>query len=730
MLQLEGSEDYKNVTIFVDDRDARQFYLLPQFPRFRLDDKGRPAFGFVKYRNPVDRADGKKGGGLAAFDIELAVEKAIEDEIRARLEERVRKRLNLGAGQPVDLKIGRPTFTRGTVGVTILSGAETLVQRIQNAGKPSLFGNNVTAVQAEFTPEGAAVFEGVMQSKSGLGFVMVNYDLWFPARLPPISVVGWWHADKFYQFVQTVDVEDRFWSEDDYNENISEMFRNSEAYNFRVDSGTLDMTKPENVKLVQGIQDSMQKTMDEMVKRNMLEAIPPADRDVSKIRDQGYENIRRNFSTHKTSDVSLSYNQNMAADQERLPQGNLPALTAVTVNGKALVWADYAKEIDADDPFFRTLNLIVQVNADFANLPIFSVDVTLDYPPQTKKTGAATVSFRKPEDIGKFSAFIEGDAKLKYKYVVNYKGEARTFEHPWVEFEGKTLTVNVDDLGIWMVDIDTGDINFEQVDSAQLTVQYEDAGNVPLVEKQFTIDKDHRSHQIRELIFTPRNRPYRYALKYFMKGGREVQGPMREANGNQLYVNDPFSAMRTIGIRTKGDFDTRIDTIFLDLVYDDPDHEYRQTKSFAFSKAGKRFDDWVIPTIDEKSGKLTYSGNILYKDGSSSPIPSTEATSSTLLVGEDPLTLEVELVPDLIDWDKVKLAIVDLAYEDAGNGINLSKSVTLRKGGKVDKWVVNIKDKTKKGYSYGAKYFMTDGTKKEVPPTPTTETSLVLEVPA
>lgn len=732
MLRLEGNEDYKGVTIFADDRDIFQYYLLPQFARFRRDDKGRPAFGYVKYRNPIERADGKKGGALAAFDIELAVDGAIEAEIRAMLQDRLRQRFNLTAAQTANVKLGRPTFTKGTVGIAILANSDQLVQRVVNAGKPSLYGNNVAAVQAEFTPEGGTIFEGVMQSKSGLGFVMVNYDLWFPARLPPITSSGYWSAEKFYSFSQSVDVDDNFWSDDDYTEKVSEYLHNSEAYHFETDPGTLDMTKPENMKLVQGIEDSLRRTMDEMIKRNMLETIPPQDRDVSKLRDQGYEHIKRTMTTTRVADVHLSYTMNMAAEQERLPQGNLEALCAMTVGGKALIWTDYAREIDADDPFFRQISVALQVNADFANLPIFSVDVTIDYPPQTAKTGATTISFRKADDTGKFAAFVDGgEKKYKYKYTVNYKGEAKTYEHPWTETEVKTLTINVDDLGIWVVDIETGDMNYDQVSSAQLTVQYQDGDNVPLVEKQFTFDKDHRSAQIRELLFVPRSKPYRYAVKYFMKDGREVQWPFKEANGKHLYVNDPFSVMRSVGIRTRGDFETDIDTIFLDLVYEDSANNYRQTKSFAFSKAGKRFDDWTFPTIDEKAGKLSYSGNILGKDGSSAPIPATECATNTILVGRDPPgQLSVELVPDLVDWDKVKLVVVDLAYQDEANNLSFAESVTLRKGTKPDKWTIALKDKNKKSFKWSAKYFMADGSRKTTPETATTETDLVLEVPS
>ena len=187
---------------------------------------------------------------------------------------------------------------------------------------------------------------------------------------------------------------------------------------------------------------------------------------------------------------------------------------------------------------------------------------------------------------------------------------------------------------------------------------------------------------------------------------------------------------RTLSVRTKGDFDTHIDTLFLDFLYDDPANNLRQTKSFAFSKSGKRFEDWSFPVIDERSGKLTYTGNILYRDGSSAPIAEKVVTSNTVLEGEDPLKLEVEVIPDLLDWTKVKMATVELSYEDAANDIKISKNYTFRKDAKPEKWSIDIKDKKQKTYSVKARYFLMDSTRKEPPPFTSSDAALVLEPPA
>lgn len=730
MLKIEGGHYTNNVQIFADDTDPFSFYLLPDRVSWAITPSGKPNFFFTKYRMPITRPDGKKGGGLAFFAVELRITPEQEAAVRKYLEERLEARGFSNVGPK--LKLSRPTFTKGNVSVQIMDSGGLLTQKINTAGVPSLYGNNVAAIAAEFTPEGATVFEQTMQRKGGGSLVMVNYSLNFWARMPDSHFKGTWHAEASTFFQQTIDDEDRFWAEDDYVENITEEIRKDESYKTEWLKPMVPVpgTDPAaHAKIVLGIEESLKRQLDDAIKRNLLDAMPPVDRDVSKLREQGYDNIKRTVDMKRISDVTIEYKGAMVIEMPGNPPGIMEAIGGMKVGGKELVWKDYAVEIDADDPFFREFQVIVRANADFKDIGIFDVQVTVDYrPPGNKPPRIETFAFKNTDDIGQFKAFFDGgNGEYTYTYTVNYLGETRSYTSPPKKSMNKQLTVNVGDLGVWVVDVEAGDINFDQVSSAQVAVWYED-NDVPRIEKQFTITKDSRKHAIRELIFKNRDKPYKYKVKYFLAGGREIEGAEKSGQSEQLYINDPFMT-RTVSVRTKGDFDNRIDTLFLDFVYDDPANNLRQTKSFAFSKSGKRFEDWSFPIIDERGGKLTYTGNILYRDGTSSPIPEKTVTANMVLEGEDPLKLEVEIIPDLLDWSTLKLATVELSYEDTANALKLAKNYTLRKDAKPDKWSVDIKDKTKKSYTVKARYFMIDGSRKEPKAFETSDTALVLEVP-
>jgi hypothetical protein len=708
MLLVEGQTEFPQATVYWDDQNDVRFYVLPKVPIIRRDN-GKAVMKYVKYRTLKPMPNGDVGAALVFMDVELALTPEAENDLRRKLVEMVKTRRGENDPRPLEpsnIQLAKPPVTKASVTVEVLAGSGNLVQKVNHAGKPSMYGNNVVAMSAELNQLGAPIFEAVMKSE-GAGGVRVVYDMEFSARLPPVTAVGTWHASKFYSFFQEVDYEERFWSEDDMSEKITEMFINSESRQVTVDPGSLPNTDPEVAKLLETVRNSVERQLDEAVKRNLLDAIPPESRDISKIREEDFENIKREVTVNKQSDVTIRYRENQVASIEVHPQANMPSLVSQGFN-----WDDYAIEADTDDPFFRQLNLTIQVNADFENLPIFSVDVSIDYPPFTAKHGIQTFTFRKSDDIHKFNAFIEeGSTKFKYRYVVNYKGESRVYDSGEKEHEGNDLKVNVDELGLWLVDVEVGDMNFDQVGRAVVTLQHPEVepGIPPVC--RFQIDKDNRSAQVKELLLRP-VMPYSAAIKFFMKDGREFERKLPDQKGQRFYVDDPFSATKTVQLRTRGDFERRIDTIFVDLKYSDAVNNYNQTSSMALSK-DKRFADWSFPVIDERVGQVTYRAIMTFKDGSSSDSGEKPLAGTTLLLGEDTATLTVKIIPDLIDWDEVKLANVELHYTDPANNIDERESFTFRKGAPEAKWELALRDRTRKTYRWTMKFFMIDGSKKE-----------------
>lgn len=727
MLQIDKVQQIQDVTVYGDDKNDFTFYLVPQTPRFRMED-GKPVFKFVKYRE-LRKEGNDLFGGVCAFDTEFVVAPDKLAAVKAELQKTVDNRYQQRGQQPPQIVIGPLTYTAGTANLNIGEGG-TLVEKVRGAGKPSLFGNNVATFWVELTKAGATVFEQALQGQGG--FVSVVYDLKIWAKLPAVTARGWWHASQFYAFVQEINTEENFWSEDSYEESIRETLRKREVMGTEFSFiGNPALSAADQLKMEQEIRAAVTRQLEDAVERNMLKEIEKTDPDTKSLReDQNIEDIKRTVSKTQVADVNISFKESQVIQWNIVPQGLLPNITTMKgPDGKAFNWKDYALEVDLNDPFFQTLEVSVRVNADFTNLPIFNVEAKLSYPSGPDKPVQEYV-FSSPDDVGKFRTFVtNNNRKYKFVYQVNYKGDSRVYSSEEVETDDTQLTINVDDLGILVVDIAPGDINFTQVKQAQLIVRYEDQGITP-IERQFTLTPDKNSYQIREVIFKARTQPIRYSVKYFMTDGREYEVKDKEQDAPQIYINDPFSAMKTVGLRAVGDLNARIQSIMVDLVYKDAaNNNYTQTKSMALSKATPFFD-WTFPVIDENAGEVKYSGTIQYMDGTTQDIPETVAKRSTIQLGDMVADrLEIMVVPDLVDFTKVKLVNVSLHYIDSANQVEERKDLIFKAGEQAKNWVVDLKNKNAREYKWSARFFMADGTRREITEQPGQGETVILEVP-
>jgi len=727
MLQIDKVQQIQDVTVYGDDKNDFTFYLVPQTPRIRMED-GKPVFKFVKYRE-LRKEGNDLFGGVCAFDTEFVVAPDKLAAVKAELQKTVDNRYQQRGKQPPQIVIGPLTYTAGTANLNIGEGG-TLVEKVRGAGKPSLFGNNVATFWVELTKAGATVFEQALQGQGG--FVSVVYDLKIWAKLPAVTARGWWHASQFYAFVQEINTEENFWSEDSYEESIRETLRKHEVMGTEFSFiGNPALSAADQLKMEQEIRAAVTRQLEDAVERNMLKEIEKTDPDTKSLReDQNIEDIKRTVSKTQVADVNISFKESQVIQWNIVPQGLLPNITTMKgPDGKPFNWKDYALDVDLNDPFFQTLEVSVRVNADFANLPIFNVEAKLSYPSGPDKPVQEYV-FSSPDEVGKFRTFVaNNNRKYKFVYQVNYKGDSRVYSSEEVETDDTQLTINVDDLGILVVDIAPGDINFTQVKQAQLTVRYEDQGITP-IERQFTLTPDKNSYQIREVIFKARTQPIRYSVKYFMTDGREYEVKDKEQDAPQIYINDPFSAMKTVGLRAVGDLNARIQSIMVDLIYKDAtNNNYTQTKSMALSKATPFFD-WTFPVIDENAGEVKYSGTIQYMDGTTQDIPEMVAKRSTIQLGNMIADrLEIMVVPDLVDFTKVKLVNVSLHYIDSANQVEERKDLIFKAGEQAKNWVVDLKNKNAREYKWSARFFMADGTRREITEQPGQGETVILEVP-
>src|SRR5205823_4836587 len=124
MLQIDKSFPLEGVTVYGDDENFNVFYLVPEQPRYRHYADGSLAFRFIRYRFPVDRPGGRKGGGFVLFDVEFVVDEAKKSKIRDQLAAQVTAEAQRRGIAPVpEVIFGTPTYTRGATQL-IVAGSD------------------------------------------------------------------------------------------------------------------------------------------------------------------------------------------------------------------------------------------------------------------------------------------------------------------------------------------------------------------------------------------------------------------------------------------------------------------------------------------------------------------------------------------------------------------------------------------------------------------------------
>lgn len=719
-MQIEG------LSVFGDDTRRNAFYVLPNAPRFRIDpDTKKPVFKFIKYKLPVDRPDGKKGGGFVIFDCEFVLSDDKMKKVQAALDAQVQAFGLHGAnGQPAKAEIDHIPFTSATATVQILDTSGVLVSKINTTAAPSVFGNMILPVTAELTPEGATVVEAAMKGSGGV--VQCTYDLHFPATFPPITGDVWLNAVKFASFYQTIDKSGGSWDSSDNTEKstLRESFLNSSSGGVTYDFGNLGYLDPDVRKKVQDdVTNWGFSQIDQAVKATVL----PELKAVEDRGDHGMEHIKKLQTTLEQASFHRHLSEKMGLSFETHQGGTLPNLVDM-----GFKWENFAITIDANDPFFATIMASVAVNADFERYGIDSVDVHCEYTKMNPPT-IKDFHFKKPDDIGKFdSDTANGDMHYAYSFAVNYKDQNQAYQSPLIPTNKAHITINANDLGILYVGIMIGNVDFTRTPQVQVAMKYPDAdANGHPINQQFNFDKDKKSDQLLAVILKPVDKAYQYQVTYIMADGTQLVTDWVESQFSTIFINSPL-VQHTFSFLAEGDFAASIDSIFLRMKYVDAVNKLEQSTDFMFTGQNRQ-KDWPVSIVANSKGVVSYSGVISYKNHTTESIPETQATSDLIEFGP-PNQVIISVVPDttLIDFSKVKLLKVNLEYKDPAHQIAAKQEFLLKQNSTPQPWTFYARDPNLTSYTWSATFYMntTPPQVVQVPPSTSTDSDLVLMMPS
>jgi hypothetical protein len=637
MLTLKDVSTANGFQVFGDDEDDLVFYAVPTQPRLVVRENGMPHMSFIKYTDSA----GATSGALCIFDVEYCV----PPEDMAKIEQEMSKRKK---GKPVTIKT--PQYLDGRVKLLIKKDNK-LIQEVKSTGHPSLVGTNMASFYATLTQAGAEVFGSALRNKGG--FIQVAYELTMPVRFGSMEVTISYETEQILSCMETIANRTR----DD-----KEGFR--QAVNSAYESRQLGRVEINNT--MAGVSDEFKNRIETEVKTwALLQLAKQMENQLAKVtgvtpeeRKRFEELAQKDLEEHKGKGVrwwwwwyyekgqarshelennvkevtnfEASYSQRSVFNWKLYPNGTLKPISEEQ-------WPKVCTEVPiGDDPFFKKLQVPINVNADFEKLGIFNVCVTIEYAGQpnpfifgaNKPAGEASKpagGANKPADeaskparsdpVQFVGAFKEASGyKYAYWYEVNFEKGLGSYKSERFQDCTGPLTINVAERGMLSLDITNplpflgGGEDDDKVETLIIDLRAPGTEHYTL-KKTLKITEASAGDEGQIFKVTPgvHHLPsYEYRVTYLQADGSQFSSDWTTSSETMLDVPPPaIEFRRIIGVG----LDSDIERIDLELVYRDGNYvkEARKTLSKAKSTLA-----WRVPVRALGVGSWSYKATTVY----------------------------------------------------------------------------------------------------------------------
>lgn len=387
------------------------------------------------------------------------------------------------------------------------------------------------------------------------------------------------------------------------------------------------------------------------------------------------------------------------------------SLPGVTLRSERFDLVGSADEFSSPEPTLPHFEITAMVNADFVNLPIKAVDLEIDYPPETALNGHPTVlPFRTAGDRARFASFVDSDDReYRYRYVVHYVDDPRTYPGAWITTDDRMLAVAVHDVGIVDVEIAAGAVDYGWTPRVDVTLRHPSTTPGVALERAVQFRDGTPSERVRLIAAAPMQ-PYDVIMTYYLTDGHSCQHTVAGATGPMFFVPNPFPEIRTISVRSFGDVGDRISEIFLNLCFEDKKHGFTQTTAVSLTEDSPFFD-WRFPVREKDVGAASFTGHIRFSNGDVRPIPDTPITGRTVLVGDVLHEWPVNILPDLVDWSVTRLVKIVLRHDEPDVTDSVACVFTRER---LDQQTWLMPYQNQRSFSWTAEYHHVDGSSENV----------------
>ncbi|WP_086766237.1 hypothetical protein [Streptomyces bobili] len=763
--------DVDHVDIYQDDEDPLQFWMVPQPVRLMNGPDGEPTLTILAFARDlsllagIDKPlpPGQTEGGILSMTVESTVDNADQDKIAAYLRGQVLSgAMDLArpvavGGQVVteyrqatggDPKLAYPTWVDGEAQFYLPSAlGPTFIMGDDAKTKPSLSGSNVASFTIALGQEGIRLFrEGV---KSGKLAAHVAYSLKFVARVPAITVTVSGDANNVYEELK----EHAPIVETQNGVPVRTYPQVSSLKELKNIAGSLDVqyTKFDfaggDDKLREQLEAFVLDITQSYVKNIFAQPVINGQLNKEKLGTDPMQNFKppdapptggnqlwlKEFKQTDIREFGMTFHGSLARPFSANPNAALVAMVTKPQLEKAFTTADL------NTPIFHTLQVPVRVTADFEKDPIAGIQVTLDYRQTDDRTGdvkafSQTYDFVKGDETYYFRTTLAKDAQgapkdtYSYSSRLHYKAAQQSTDIGPQTTREKSLIIGYDRLGCVDVKVVSGTVPWTAVQSIQVDLKLPGV-NLPSAAQTLVLTETATEGSWFSYTGGQNSQEYEYSCEFLLKNGsRLVTGPERTSTA-KLLIDAPFEDRMAATFVPQGLFPP-LQSIVLSTKYADEGADYHTEGTHVFANNTDSWR-WEVDLPDTKKRDFQYKADITYADGTTAPGQWQVGQEGTVLVGEVKSSLmEVSVTAAALDMSKWKLVVVKLRYEDpvTHDVQDETFQLTAANAAQNPSWKVTLKDPAAQSYTYEVEGYGTDGTRKSVPATSTSDELLVIEL--
>jgi hypothetical protein len=729
MLTLYGSlkvPDVDYVTIYRDDEDPHQFYMVPERPSIARDEQGDLMFTFILYARDLDRIDPKDSEieqGYLSFSTRVGVSPADEEKIRAYLRSLLNGELT-GGLVFLMLQIFRaeprlsypPVYTDGSV--EFVTFGDKMVRVSAGSKEPSLGGENIASFSQVLSQEGAELFRQSIEKN--LVPSVINYELHFLARIPAVTISIHGDRNQFYEELKEHCIVMETYTRDGklvYKKTWPEIGSLREFMS-KFHSLTIDFDSGDFREGNAG-GDITQKLEDlafGILQTNILPSFFEQGFSAT-TEEQSKNKWLMDFEREVAGMIDVTIRRRDVIKKAVNPNAQLAKiLTPQEVK-------THTTYLDLSQTVFTELDLKINANVNFVDDPVFALKVFVDYNQEDELRNVVVAKskeflFKTGNEVHRFRQIMakgsDGVPKDTYRFhsELVYKDTGETIRIPAtgnLESRERVLIISYRRLGFVKVASVLGTMP-DNIKSASVTFRYP-SSSLPSATQTFELTKEKPF----AVYFTYTGssdtpQPYRYKVVYKLKDGQRMEQPEQSESAETLTITDPFEQALTTRFLAQGDFSV-VQKIIIEARYKDARNDF-QTDFHAELEQNGQTSPWSFNLRDPNSRQFEYDEVIILRDGGRvAKTGKPGRLGTTIPVGSgavDVLVIEVDI--GLLDWDKYARAFVFLEYHDPGNGVHENTQFRFDQTNKdqVKIWKVQLRDETKRGYRFRVRFIGKD----------------------